>query len=46
MNPLAAFTPDAGLGTFDCMLATAPVVNGNSGLVQVFAPAVATMRNV
>ena len=46
MNPLAAPAPDTSLVTFGSMPVTAPVVNENSGLVQVFAPAVATTRNV
>ena len=48
MNPLAAPAPGVGfvVMTLASVLGTAPVVNEKSALVQVFAPAVATMRNV
>ena len=46
MNPLAPAPGGFVTANLGAMLGTAPVVNGKSGLVQVFAPSVATTRNV
>ena len=46
MKPFAPPVPVVVFMTFGAVLGTAPVVNEKSALVQVFAPSVATMRNV
>ena len=46
MNPFAAPVPGMVFVILGAVLGTAPVVNEKSALVQVFAPARATMRNV